>query len=269
MTRFRLSSRTWAVFVIGMVSVAVMYSLIALKVGGQTGALWTSDLGETGLVGMSAAFILFVAGRLGLGAVGRPWLWIGLSCVSFAVGDAIWSFTELGLGRQVAYPGLPDLFYILVYPLIAIGLTRALLNYRTLVNMRVPVAIAISTGAVVCGVVYFGFLRPYVLAVGLAPAEAALSSFYPLADVIFALTPALAVALVVSKLGGGRLGWPWWAVIVGVLVFASADSAYSYLAARDLYVAGSLVDFGWILANAFMAFGAAIALDLAEPTSWR
>lgn len=269
MTRFRLSNRSWAIFTFGLVSVAVMYTLIAAKVGGDAGALWISDVGETALVGLSAAFILYVAKRLGFGTLGRPWLWIGLGCASFAVGDAVWSFTELGLGQQVSYPGLPDVFYVLVYPLMAIGLIRALLNYRGLVDMRIPVAAAATTAVVIGGAMYFAFLNPFVLSQGLSAGEAALSSFYPLADVFFALAPALAVAFVIVRLGGGRLGWSWWAVILGVLVFSTADSAYSYLAARDLYVAGTLVDFGWVLANASIAFGAAIALDLAEPASWR
>jgi hypothetical protein len=97
-------------------------------------------------------------------------------------------------------------------------------------------------------------------------AEKALSSLYPLADILLMVVPAVFVIGVVSSLGGGRLAWQWWAVALGALVIAISDTGYSWLATYDLYSSGSIIDYGWSLGHAFMMLGGLIARDLAAPS---
>ena len=75
------------------------------------------------------------------------------------------------------------------------------------------------------------------------------------------LAPAVTLALVIRQLGAGRLAWPWWIVVVGALVFAVADSLYSYV---DWSGAGSstLLDLGWMSANLLFAVAALVARDV-------
>lgn len=268
MTRFTLSSRTWAVAGAGLAAVVLMTTLLKLHVGGADGATWISDVGEPIIVLSSAAFVLWAASILGVRGLGRPWLLIGLGVVSFGIGDLIWSAIELGQHAEVPYPGLPDVFYVLMYPLVGLGLVMVVRSYRGLVDLRRPILEAGLLTAVLCVLVFVGFLRPYVLSQNLAPGEALLTSFYPLADVVFALGPAVAIALVVGRLGGGRLAWPWWAVIVGVISFALGDLGYAYLSARGQYASGSLTDSAWSFAAVAIACGASLAWDLARPDSW-
>lgn len=270
MSGFRLSARTRWVFIIGVIAVAAFTLLLRLHVGGSAGMMRISDIGEPVIVLASAWLVLWVAFALGVRfKLSRPWLLIGLGVACFAAGDVVWSIIELGQGREVPYPGLPDVFYVLMYPLIGVGLLLAVLNYRGLVRLRLPLVTAGAVTAALCVLLYFGFVVPYVFSQGLPPGEAALSAFYPLADVVFVLGPAIAVALVVSRLAAGRVGWPWWCVIVGVLVFSLGDIGYSFLSARGLYASGSLTDSAWSFAAVAIALGASIALDLARPESWR
>lgn len=268
MRTFRLSPRTLTIAGLGTAATALMTAAFLLQVGGETGVMWISDIGEPAIVLISAAIVIRTGWLLGPRTLGLPWLLIGLGVAAFGLGDVVWSIIELGQGIEVPYPGLPDVFYILLYPLVAAGLLIAIAAYRRLVDVRG----AAVTGAVfalgVSVALYFGFLQPLVLSQATSAGEAALNVFYPIADVVFALGPAIVIALIVSKLGQGRLAWPWWAVVVGVIAFALGDLGYSYLSARDLYASGNLVDAAWSLAAAAIAVGASIVHDLAQPERW-
>lgn len=269
MSGFRPSARTMVVTAIGVLLVVVFVVLLRLSPGGESGAMWVSDIGEPAIVLASATYVLVASRALDWARIGRPWLFLALGVFAYGIGDVVWGVIELGMGRQVPYPGLPDVFYILMYPLVAIGLVAAANRYRGLVDLRRPFIMAAVATAVLAVGVFVGFLGPFVLSQGLAPGEAALSVFYPLADVVFGLGPALAVALVISALGGGRFGWPWWAVTLGVFSFSLGDLGYAYLSARNLYASGSLVDAAWTFAAVAIAVGASLAWDLATPRSFR
>ncbi|MDO8987068.1 MAG: hypothetical protein Q7V14_02465, partial [Coriobacteriia bacterium] len=92
--------------------------------------------------------------------------------------------------------------------------------------------------------------------------ELVASVFYPVADVALLMVPSIFLVLVVAKLEAGRLGWPWWFVVAGATTLAISDATFSWLAASNSYVAGSLVDYGWMLAHVAFAVGASIALDV-------
>lgn len=261
-----MSSATWATFFSALLVVAVTVTLIALNVGGEFGTMAASDLGEVIVVGLAAVVLVLTARRLGVRtSVGRPWLLIGLGATAFAIGDSVWSFVELGMQAEVPYPGVPDLFYLLEYPLVAFGIMSAGLAFRGLVDIRRPIAIAAATGVTLSAVVYFGLLRPYVLFdAEIALGEKVLSAVYPLADVLLMITPAVFVIATVRTLGGGRLAWPWWAVALGAVLIAAADTGYSWLSVYDLYQSGSFIDYGWSIGHALIMLGGLFAYDMSR-----
>lgn len=261
-----VSATTWVTFSIALLAVAIIATLIAFEVGGEFGVMAASDIGEVLVVGMTAIVLVLAARRLGAStSVGRPWLLIGVGALCYAVGDIVWSVIELGMKAEVPYPGLPDLFYMLEYPLVAAGVLSAGLAFRGLVDIRRPLAIASVSGLALAAVVYFGLLRPYVLFdPEIGGGEKFLSALYPIADVLLMVAPAIFVIAIVSTLGGGRLAWPWWAVAVGALLIAASDTGYSWLSVYDMYASGSIIDYGWSLGHAFMMLGGLFALDLAR-----
>lgn len=265
MSKRFVSARTWIVFGIAVALVAIIAALIFMQVGGEMGVTATSDIGEILVVGLAAVVMLLAAKRLGFGTqVGRPWLLVGLGALSYTVGDIVWAVIELGMGKEVPYPGLPDAFYLIEYPLVAVGVLSAGFAFRGLVDIKRPAIIAVVTGVVLSGIVYVGLLAPYVLFdPEVALGEKVLSALYPVGDVLFMLVPAVFVVAVVSALGGGRLAWPWWSVAAGAVLIALADTGYAWLSVYDLYASGSFIDYGWSLGHAFMMLGALFASDLA------
>lgn len=109
-------------------------------------------------------------------------------------------------------------------------------------------------------------LAPFVLSEpGISLAERVFSSLHPLGDVLLMVAPAVFMLVLMASLGGGKLSWPWFAVIAGSVVIALADAGYAWLATYDLYQSGSFIDYGWSIGHALIMLGALIAADLANP----
>lgn len=262
-----VSLRTLGLFGGGIAAIVAIAATIASGIGGDSFSLAVSDLGELAIVLASACYVLWVAASFSPGEpVRRQWLLVGLGMLAFASGDAVWTYYEVLLRVDPPYPGAPDLFYLLEYPLLALALMQAGLAYRGLVPLRrASVGSAVAVGLALVAL-WFGLLQPHILfAADVALAERAISAFYPAADVLLYLGPALFVALVVQGLGRGRLSWPWWSVVFGVTLLALADTGYSWLSTYDLYRSGSLIDYGWSAGHLFLAVGASLVYDIAHP----
>lgn len=267
MSAASVSRYTWSVFGLAVAITVVAALLVTLQVGGETGVVAVSDIHEMIVVGIAAVATLRSAWRLGWRtSVGKPWLYIGLGTASYFVGDTIWTVLEVFLWQEVPYPGLPDVFYLLEYPLIAAGILSAGLAFRGLVPLRRPTIIAVVTGGALAAIVYFGLLVPFVLhEPDVSLGERVFSSLYPLGDVILMVAPAVFMLAVAASLGGGRLAWPWHAVVAGSVLIAISDTGYSWLSTYDLYRSGSFIDYGWSLGHALLMLGALVARDLASP----
>lgn len=261
-----ISRRTWVIGIMGLLAVAVVWTLIGLQVGGEAGVVATSDIGEALIVSVSALLVFVTALSFKPGEPLRlQWFLIGLGLALFAVGDLTWSVIEVGMGQEVPYPGIPDVFYVLEYVFLFSGLVLAVYAYRNLVDLRWPLAVTVVVSAVATVVLYYGLIASILGDAEVALGEKALSAFYPMADVWFVFAPAFAAVLTVMRLGGGVLGWPWGAVSIGAIILAAGDSAYVWLEWKELYQSGQIVDIAWMLGAVLIALGAAIAWDLAHP----
>ena len=261
------SKYSWIWLGCGLGAVVVVALLVMSGIGGDFGALVFSDVGEQLIVTVSALVLFWVALRAFANSpvAGRQWLLLAIGCASFALGDLIWMYYELFARVEPPYPGWPDAFYALQYPLIGVALVGAGLAYRALVDVRRPAVIAAVVALVLAVALWIGLLKPMVFVEGVTSMEALVSAFYPLADVLLGIGPAVFVLLIVSKLGGGRLGWPLWSVVAGVLLFTLSDCAYAILNANDAYQSGSFIDYGWSAGQVLIAFGGMLAADLARP----
>lgn len=261
------SKFSWIWLGAGLGAVVAVALLVMSGIGGEYGALVFSDAGEQLIVTASAAVLFWVALRAFANSprAGRQWLLLAIGSASYALGDLIWMYYELFARVEPPYPGWPDVFYSLQYPFIAVALIGAGLAYRALVDVGRPALIAAAISVLLALGIWFGLLKPAVLVDGVPPLEAIVSAFYPLADVLLGVGPALFVLLVVSKLGGGKLGWPLRAVVTGVLLFTLSDTAYAILNATDAYRSGSFIDYGWSAGQVLIAFGGMLAADLARP----
>jgi len=193
----------------------------------------------------------------------RQWMLIGLGVASYAVGDIVWAFNELVLNRSVVFPGLPDVFYVMSSVFMAPGVIRAAIAFRRVsITMRAPILITCTAvaGLVLTESVFV--LRGIVSDPALSLGAKVLSVYYPLEDVVLLLGPAIFIVLVVSRLGRGALGWPWWVVAAGLACMSISDIVFSNMQILGSYETGSPVDIGWMAGFVLLAIGARVAYDI-------
>jgi diguanylate cyclase (GGDEF)-like protein/PAS domain S-box-containing protein len=184
--------------------------------------------------------------RLSPGAMRRFWFLLGAAAGSWAGGQAVWTWYESILGREVPFPSLADVGY-LAMPVFA---TAALLSLplaaptlagrvRTILD-----GLAVAASLLVCS--WLLVLESVFRAGnGLGPLTQAISLTYPSSDIVL-ITIVVCTALQVRRHGGSQLvSLPL--VGTGLVAFAVADSGFSYLTAEDAYHSGNGIDIGWFM----------------------
>jgi diguanylate cyclase (GGDEF)-like protein len=209
----------------------------------------------------SIASLLSLRTARRLGQAGLPWRLIGLGCLLWAAGQAVWAVYELGLGDQPPYPSLADFGYLGLYPFLIAGLViivRREMEEVPAVELVLDSAIVMA----VAGTILFQFTMPPVLAS---------LEYSVLAQVVavgwqvgtFGLLLLTAIALIWRPRQLGRN--PLSALMAGLLLFTIANLVYGHLMLADSYYSGHLIDLGWI--EGFLFIG--VAAQLAGRAGWQ
>ncbi len=255
-----VSKRTVAVAGLGALGIIVVYVVTHLRFLSDTAILAANDVGGILVIGAATAVVLWTAFRFEPHEKPRrEWLLIGLGLGAYVVGDIVWTYIEVIQGKDVPYPGLPDVFYMSQYVLLGGGVIIAALAYRRLAPMRGPVLSTILATGALGAALYFTLLEPVIADTSVPLGERLLSTFYPLGDLVLLLAPALLIAFIVR---GGTLAWPWWLVAAGMIIVALSDSIYSLLELHNLYQSGALVDYGWMVGFLLISVGASLTRDV-------
>lgn len=258
-----ISSRTRTVAGLMLLAIAIGATLDYLA---YTGPL--ADYAQLILAGLTlvplvvAALILGVARGFG-GAVKKQWMTLGAGMLSVGVGNVIFVALYAITGSD-PYPSVADVFTLTGYALFAAGLTMAVRAYRGIMDIRRPLAIGAVVGIIAFALVYFTVIGPYVVH---APAGTQslptriLNTIYPTLDTLVLLAPAVALGLIVSRLGAGRVAWPWWFVVSSATALALTDAVFAY-ATYHGYGRTPIIDTGYALAPMLLGFAVFVARDI-------
>ena len=195
------------------------------------------------------AGLALVVRAFGLGRERSGWTLVGLALVAWGAGSAYYS-TVLWTADPMPFPSPADGLWLTVYPLAYAGLAslaRARSESSTQVSWLDGTIGGLAVAAVGAAVV-FGEI---VAATGGSALVIATNLAYPLGDLVL-----IALAVGLLPLAARRLGRSWGVLVLGFVVFGVADSLYLYRIAEDTYVAGSLLDGGWMLAAVIIATAA-------------
>lgn len=266
MSASTVTSRTYATAAVGFAAVAAVYVVVKYSLGGETFALAVSDFGAAAFSLAAAILALRVAFSFGSGGgLRRQWTLIGIGLAFWAAGDIAWAVIEVILERD-PFPSIADYLYAIEYLFLAAGILLAGLAYRHLVSPAMPAVAAGIVGVAGLVAIYALILQPYILQdTEYGAAAKFFSGFYPVADVVFGLVPAVFTLLMIARLGGGRFAWPWWAVAAGMVCVALGDAGFAYLDWSGLYEAGSIVDYAWLVSLVLIAVGASLQRDVSRP----
>ncbi|MBI4728688.1 MAG: HAMP domain-containing histidine kinase [Acidobacteria bacterium] len=213
---------------------------LASGLGGPALVQAVSDLGI--LVGaLAAAVACALAARRDTGAARRAWGLLAAASLSWAAGEAMWSFYELVLRREAPFPSLADIAYLGAIPLAA----AAMLSFPAAPENRSSRIRALLDGLTIAGATLFvGWalvLGPLYRAGSGDLLGQVIGLAYPLGDVVLI---SLAIFVAATARRGTRAPLELVALALGSM--AVADSGYTYLILKGLYSSGNLIDAGWM-----------------------
>ncbi|HEY3367472.1 MAG TPA: hypothetical protein VGK74_20645 [Symbiobacteriaceae bacterium] len=193
--------------------------------------------------------------------VRRYWMWLGTGLLLNATGYLIYGIMEVILHAEMSSPSLPDLFWILSYPVMIYPTVALLRGYLT---SGLPIKLNpwswVLTGAALVISGYF-LVLPILQDTEIELLKKLVPLIYPVGDAII-FAAAVSIALMMRQFGAGRLGTPWTFLALGMIAASASDMVYTYLSAQDLYQTGNLIDLGWVLQGFLMAWGGILQYQL-------
>ncbi len=240
-------------------SAVVIVWVLTLLLLGQAGNSATAQLvSNVGLTG-----IAFGAGWAALGrarkapSIRRFWVFFGLACLSWSIGQAIWTWYESVLGRDVPFPSLADIGYLGMPILAAAALLTLPLAAPTLAGRARTILDGLMVAAALLLVSWVLVLGPVVHAGGDSLLTQAISFAYPAGDTVL-------ITIVIYTWLRARhsdIALPISLPLVGsgLVAFAVADSGFVYMTTSGTYSSGSLIDVGWFLGFTLMLRAALVA----------
>lgn len=186
----------------------------------------------TYLFGAAAAFTAWRT--LGGGLVGRGFLFLSLSLVSYAGGQFVWAYYNFA-GIDVPYPSVADMFYALFIPFTALAIISFLTIFRMLTKRRVLIesfiVLVLATGAV--------FL--YQASQGLFESSTPLGMFF---NIVYLLTDSILITgvVIVIRTSGGTIHKGLVLLAAGYFMDALGDFVFYYRSAKEVYWNGDISD---------------------------
>lgn len=226
------------------------FGLLLFYPGRGAGFVAVSDIAGI-LPPLAAGVIAIAAGSTGSGVARPGWLLIGLGCLAWGLGEIIWTWYEVVMGRETPFPSWADAAYLGSAPLLFAGLLVLTAPSSRASRMRTGLdALAVVAAA---GALSWHFvLGPIFASTEASTGEKLLTSAYPLSD----LALLFALIVVLRRLRSDDAGRVLAVFGAGLLCFLAADTGFAYLETLGTYSTGSLVDLGWIAATALFAYAA-------------
>jgi diguanylate cyclase (GGDEF)-like protein/PAS domain S-box-containing protein len=192
-----------------------------------------------GLIGLTGIAAILAGVRIHRPDQSLPWYLLAGGLLFFISGDTYY-YALLALHRTIPYPGLADVLYLLVYPLLAAALVlfaRARSggdNRAALLDALVP-----TVGLGLLSWIYL--VAPYTRATDLTAIQKIVSVSYPLGDVLaLAVILRLIIAPGRKPMAMSLLS----ASIVGVLI---SDVIYGLARLDSDWAVGGPTDLGWVI----------------------
>jgi signal transduction histidine kinase len=207
---------------------------------------------------LAAAVLCFFASRRAHRRTRVAWTLIGMSALSWGLGQVAWTYQEVVLGKNASslFPSWPDVGYLIAIPFGVVGL----IALPALSRARAKIQLLLD------GILIGGGMLFVSWAIALGPIyansptdlkEKIIGLAYPASDIVMATV----VILVISRMSG-RGRQPFAFLALGILVNAVADSAFAYFTTVQSYDTASPLNVGWTLGYCLIGLGAFRAFTL-------
>ena len=177
------------------------------------------------------------------------WMFIALAFLCYTVGDIIWAILEIGIHLN-PFPSIADAFYLIFYPLFAIGiyyLPRFSFTGREKIKIFIDMGIIILT----VGIIFWTFIIIPTLSSQQYSFANFISASYIIGDFILIF---VLLRGIYSKFDENFV--PILFLSLGILFMIVTDSIYAIQTLQGTYLSGGLLDNGWIISFIFVGLAA-------------
>lgn len=236
----------------GLTSLAFLMWIV-FGIDGARVTLAVDDIGQL-VAALCAAAVCGMAARRA--PAGRTsWALLAASSWAWGVGEAVWCYYTLIKGVQVPFPSLADVGFLTAVPLAC----TALLLFPSSPRRTTDRIQGVLDGCIIATSLLFAswvtILGPLYRSHQGGQFKQALSLTYPMSDVIMV---SLVIILITRSGRPGRVSLGL--VMAGIVAFAVADSAFSYLTEVNNYGNGTFMDTGWVTGYLLIGLGALWAI---------
>jgi hypothetical protein len=223
----------WALAVLVL---AIVVDVIALVLAPPSLNPVVSEIGQITGYAVAAACCIAAVARSPRGRVRQAWVWIAVAFACNLIAELIYGYLVIVQHQADPFPTLADAFYLLFYPLMAIGVVLLPTAPMSGLHRFLLALDALIVAAALLSVSWFFLLGPTFFQGADTPLNLAISLAYPAGDL------ALMVALYVLALRGfdSRYRPVYWWLLAGMIVSIVADSAYTYLGLQNAYSSGTV-----------------------------
>jgi PAS domain S-box-containing protein len=187
--------------------------------------------------------------------VQMAWMFIALAFSFYTIGDILWAILELGF-NQNPFPSVADGFYLIFYPLFAIGiyyLSKFSFTRSEMLKIFIDMGIIFIT----VGLIFWTFLIMPTLSSQQNSFANIISVSYIIGDFLLFF---VLLRWIYSKYNEYFV--PILFLSMGILFMIITDSVYAYQTLQGIYIPGGLLDTGWILS--FILVGLAAYLQVSN-----
>ncbi len=183
------------------------------------------------------------------------WMFIALAFTSYTIGDIIWAVLELGI-HQNPFPSIADVFYLIFYPLFAMGIYYLpRLSFTKTEKLKIFLDLAIIVISV--GLIFWTFIIIPTL-------SSQQNSFANIISVIYIIGDFLLIFVLLRGIYSryNEHIIPILFLSMGILVMIVSDSIYAIQTLQGTYLSGGLLDNGWVIS--FVLVGLAAFLQATD-----
>ena len=209
-------------------------------------------------------------------SMGESIFFLSAGLLTWGIGTLVFAYYNILLQVEVPYPSLADLFYIMSWPLWAIGM----INLSRATGVKFQLKTAIGKIALFSVPILIAILSYYLLIVVardgviLYTPEDLLKVFfdlaYPIGDIII-LTITLLVYVLSFKFLGGFFKWPILFILGGFVLNYLGDFSFVFTVTKETFFVANWVDFIYTLTFFCIGFGVSLInpqrLNLNNPES--
>jgi diguanylate cyclase (GGDEF)-like protein/PAS domain S-box-containing protein len=246
------SRANWGAYAIAAAIAGTFFVVVGLDVGGSDFALAFDDLATVAVPAAAAVACARTArGIQGDRRATQSWLLLGAACASWALGQAVWAWYELGRGVEVPFPSFADVGFLGLVPLAAVAVLALFPRSSAGRGRSRPLLDALIIVLSIAFVSWIGFLGELYASTTGTFAERAIALAYPFGDVLVVSMVLLTVfwpgreARVVVAL-----------IALGLVSLAVSDAGFAYLTATGRYATGNIIDGGWVVGFLLIALAA-------------